>query len=89
MTAEDALQISDRVMFALVSLLSGCGKVGGVQEDALLAVSTLVEVLGEHFLKYMGQFEEYLIMGLKNSAEYQVWDAQMQPNSINYNALFL
>lgn len=44
----------------------------GVQEDALMAVSTLVEVLGENFLKYMEAFKPFLFIGLKNHQEYQV-----------------
>lgn len=41
---EDAPQISDPIMTALLQMLqTSCGKSGGVQEDALLAVSTLVE----------------------------------------------
>ena len=44
MTSEDAPQISDSIMNALLTMLgTSSGKVGGVQEDALLAVSTLVE----------------------------------------------
>jgi len=37
-----------------------------------MAVSTLVEVLGEHFAQYMEAFKPFLIIGLKNVAEYQV-----------------
>jgi importin subunit beta-1 len=37
-----------------------------------MAVSTLVEVLGEGFLKYMEAFKPFLYLGLKNHAEYQV-----------------
>jgi importin subunit beta-1 len=47
-------------------------KTGGVQEDALMAVSTLVEVLSDGFAKYMEAFKPFLIVGLKNVAEYQV-----------------
>ena len=43
-TPEDAPKISDAIMTSLLQMLSSSsGKVGGVQEDALLAVSTLVE----------------------------------------------
>jgi importin subunit beta-1 len=43
-TAEDAPQISDPIMTALLQMLTTCnGKSGGVQEDALLATSTLIE----------------------------------------------
>jgi len=43
-SAQDAPQISDSIMAALLQMLStSSGKAGGVQEDALLAVSTLIE----------------------------------------------
>lgn len=72
-TPEDAPQISDAIMTALLTMFAGnAGKAGGVQEDALMAVSTLVEVLGDGFLKYMDAFKTYLYVGLKNHQEYQV-----------------
>lgn len=72
-TPEDAPHISDAIMTALLTMFaSNAGKAGGVQEDALMAVSTLVEVLGEGFLKYMDAFKRYLYVGLKNHQEYQV-----------------
>lgn len=44
-TPEDAPKISDAIMTALLSMFSSNScKSGGVQEDALMAVSTLVEV---------------------------------------------
>lgn len=75
-TSEDAPRISDTIMSALLQMFnsSSC-KSGGVQEDALMAVSTLVEVLGENFLKYMDAFKPFLALGLKNHAEYQVCTA--------------
>ncbi|XP_034302242.1 importin subunit beta-1 isoform X3 [Magallana gigas] len=71
-TSEDAPSISDQVMSALLRMFSTSGKAGGVQEDALLAVSTLVEVLGDNFMKYMEAFKPCLIVSLKNSEEYSV-----------------
>ncbi|KAJ8681845.1 hypothetical protein QAD02_017637 [Eretmocerus hayati] len=72
-TPEDAPQISDAIMTALLSMFnSNSGKSGGVQEDALMAVSTLVEILGESFIKYMEAFKPWLIIGLKNKDEYRV-----------------
>lgn len=68
---EDAPQISDAVMTALLTMFNS-NKSGGVQEDALMAVSTLVEVLGDGFLKYMDAFKPFLYLGLKNHQEYQV-----------------
>lgn len=71
--ADDAPKISDPIMSALLTMFnSTAGKSGGVQEDALMAVSTLVDLLGEKFLKYMDAFKPYLYMGLKNHQEYQV-----------------
>lgn len=72
-TPEDAPQISDHIMTAMLQMFnSNSCKSGGVQEDALMAVSTLVEVLGEGFLKYMDAFTQFLYIGLKNHQEYQV-----------------
>ncbi|XP_054282000.1 importin subunit beta-1-like isoform X2 [Macrosteles quadrilineatus] len=72
-TPDDAPQISDAIMTALLQMFnSNTCKSGGVQEDAIMAVSTLVEVLGEGFLKYMDAFKPFLCLGLKNHAEYQV-----------------
>ena len=75
MTPEDAPMISDQIMNALLQMFNASGKSGGVQEDALMAVGTLVETLGEGFLKYMDVFRPFLIVGLKNHAEYQVCSA--------------
>ncbi|XP_078489459.1 importin subunit beta-1-like [Ciona intestinalis] len=63
--------ISDNVMSSLIQMLKSSGS-GGVQEDALMAVGTLVEVVGNKFLNYMDAFKEYLMAGLQNKAEYQV-----------------
>lgn len=74
---EHAPQISDTIMTALLQMFQSSvnHKTGGVQEDALMAVSTLVEVLGEGFSKYMEAFKPFLMIGLKNVAEYQVCHA--------------
>merc|ERR1719220_1456784 len=70
----DAPMISDSIMRALLQMFQSSvnNKTGGVQEDALMAVSTLVEVLGEGFNKYMEAFKPFFLVGLKNTAEYQV-----------------
>ncbi|KAG1714873.1 Importin subunit beta-1 [Nymphon striatum] len=51
-TKEDAPQISDSVMNALLKMFASTTKSGGVQEDALMAVSTLVEGM---FISYWYQ----------------------------------
>nr|XP_054750188.1 importin subunit beta-1-like [Lytechinus pictus] len=72
MKPEDAINISDNVMNALLQMFDNTRGTGGVQEDALLAVGTLVEVIGMDFLKYMELFSPFLYIGLKNYEEYQV-----------------
>jgi len=69
--------ISDTIMTALLQMFQSSTQTrsGGVQEDALMAVATLVEVLGDGFIKYMEAFKPYLLIGLKNTAEYQVCHA--------------
>ncbi|KAL1776437.1 importin subunit beta-1 [Sigmodon hispidus] len=69
---QDALQISDVVMASLLRMFQSTAGSGGVQEDAMMAVSTLVEVLGGEFLKYMEALKPFLGIGLKNYAEYQI-----------------
>ncbi|XP_040568978.1 importin subunit beta-1 isoform X2 [Lepeophtheirus salmonis] len=74
MESPHASQIADPIMTSLLHMFqsSVANKTGGVQEDALMAVSTLVGVIGEGFHKYMESFKPYLLIGLKNVAEYQV-----------------
>ena len=69
-----APSISDTIMTALLQMFQSSTQTrsGGVQEDALMAVATLVEVLGDGFIKYMDAFKPFLLIGLKNTAEYQV-----------------
>lgn len=70
---QDAVQIAEPIMAALIQMLTAAaGQAGGVQEDALMAVGTLVEVVGAEFDKFMGPFKPFLAAGLKNIAEYQV-----------------
>lgn len=70
---QDAPQISDPIMNALLTMFNtNSMRSGSVQEDALMAVSVLVELLGDGFLKYMDAFKPFLYMGLKNHQEYQV-----------------
>lgn len=76
-TPEDAPQISDHIMKALLHMLSqsGTAKASSVQEDAFLAVSTLVDVLGDNFIKYLDSLKPVLYVGLRNFEEYQVCQA--------------
>ena len=72
-TPQDAPKISDAVMEALLQMLNGPGgRSGGVQEDALMAISTLTEVMGEGFIKYMDSFRPFLLLGLQNTTEQTV-----------------
>ncbi|CAF0944344.1 unnamed protein product [Brachionus calyciflorus] len=73
-TPEDAPQISDHIMTALLHMLNQTAnsKASSVQEDAFLAVSTLIDVLGDKFLKYMDSLKPILYAGLRNFEEHQV-----------------
>ena len=53
-------------------MFNSTNKSGSVQEDALMTVSTLAEVMGEGFIKYIDAFKPFLLMGLKNITEHQV-----------------
>lgn len=72
MTKEDVPLLSDTIMTALLQMFTSSGKTGTIQEDALMTVSTLAEVMGEAFLKYIEAFKPFLIVGLKNISEHQV-----------------
>lgn len=79
-------------MDALLQMLSGPGaRSGGVQEDALMAVSTLTEVMGDKFIKYMESFLPYLLVGLQNVVEHTVivYSHFVNLNSIIAFILFL
>jgi len=69
---EDLLKVSDNCMKAILEMLNMSNKVGGVQEDAFMAVGCLIECIGQGFNKYMETFIPFLIEGLRNKAEYQV-----------------
>eukprot|EP00794_Sanderia_malayensis_P017676 gene17676-19438_t len=68
---QDAEQVGDPVMEAILRMLS-VSKAGGVQEDALMALGSLVEAVGDKFAKYMVAFKPFLLAGLANRSEYQV-----------------
>uniref|UniRef100_A0A914ZAG2 Importin N-terminal domain-containing protein n=1 Tax=Panagrolaimus superbus TaxID=310955 RepID=A0A914ZAG2_9BILA len=75
---EDAGQISDSVMSALLHIMQRCSSghdAGGVMEDALMAVSTLIEVMGVNFAKYMEQFKPFLFHALRSHEEHQICQA--------------
>lgn len=72
-TSQDALSIADTVMTALLMMFtSASGQIGGVQEDAIMTVSVLVEAIKGEFVKYMDAFGPYLKMTLKNFSDHQV-----------------
>ena len=73
MHPNDAPLISDPIMQALLSMLKTAnGKTSAVQEDALVAIGTLVEVLGINFLKYIDHVLPFLYEALNNHSEYQI-----------------
>jgi len=74
----DALKCADLSMTQLLKMLkvndpNGIKTVvGGVQEDAFMAVGTLVECIGAEFFKYLEFLNAPLMQGLKDKAEHQV-----------------
>uniref|UniRef100_A0A1I7ZA47 Importin N-terminal domain-containing protein n=1 Tax=Steinernema glaseri TaxID=37863 RepID=A0A1I7ZA47_9BILA len=77
MHQEDTIKVSDLIMRGLISIMQRCqGKdAGGVMEDALMAVSTLIEAMGSDFAKYMDAFRPFLLAGLEKVEETQVCSA--------------
>lgn len=76
-TTSDILLIDANIMESLIKMLENSYKQGvqagsGVQEDAILAMSALIEKLGSRYARYMPIFLPYLTQALKNTAEYQV-----------------
>ncbi|ALC48936.1 Fs-2-Ket [Drosophila busckii] len=75
---EDASQISDDVMYALLALFnSSAGHKGGagVLEDIFMAIATLVDLLGERFGRYLCALKDYLVMGLRHHEQQLVCSA--------------
>ncbi|VDD90587.1 unnamed protein product [Enterobius vermicularis] len=75
--SEDIPFIGDAIMTGLIQIMQRCAgkESGGVMEDALMAVSTLVEALGNRFANYLDAFKPYLVAGLRNHEEAQVCSA--------------
>ncbi|CAF4090911.1 unnamed protein product [Rotaria magnacalcarata] len=73
MQPNDAPLISDPIMHALLQMLkTRTGTASAVQEDALVAIGTLVEVLGINFMKYMEHVLPFIYEALNNHSEYQI-----------------
>jgi len=72
LTKEDVPHLSDTIMTALLQMFQSSNKTGSVQEDALMTVSTLAEVMGDGFIKYVEAFKPFLFLGLRNISEHQV-----------------
>ncbi|KAL3122426.1 hypothetical protein niasHT_001461 [Heterodera trifolii] len=72
--AEDAPLISDAIMAGLLRIMSRCtGKENGaVIEEALMAITALVEVLKSEFQKYIIEFKPFLLTSLDNHEDPQV-----------------
>lgn len=80
--------VSDAIMGGLLQIMTRCTSKdsGGVMEEALMAVSSLIEgtaprlrqllirrlAMGTGFAKYMEQFKPFLFAGLNNHEDSQV-----------------
>lgn len=68
---EDIMKVANECMKALLEMLN-MSRVGGVQEDAFMAVGTLIECIGIEYMKYLPVFKPLLLQGLSDRAEYSV-----------------
>jgi importin subunit beta-1 len=59
---------SDNIMQNLLLTLNNSADSGATQEDVFMTASTLLEVVGIYFSRYMEVFKPFLIVGLTNSA---------------------
>ncbi|VDN00908.1 unnamed protein product [Thelazia callipaeda] len=77
MRPEDTPFIGDAIMQGLLQIMQRCAgkECGGVMEDALMAVSTLIEAIGSQFASYLEVFKPFLVAGLQNHDEAQVCSA--------------
>uniref|UniRef100_A0A915Q815 Importin subunit beta-1/Transportin-1-like TPR repeats domain-containing protein n=1 Tax=Setaria digitata TaxID=48799 RepID=A0A915Q815_9BILA len=77
MRPEDTPYIGDAIMQGLLQIMQRCAgkECGGVMEDALMAVSTLIGALGCQFATYLDVFKPFLVAGLQNHEEGQVCSA--------------
>ena len=70
-TKEDAATVGQRVFEALLAMLQTSSS-GAVQEDVLMAVGSLVELLGEGFLSFMVHLKPFLLLALNARDEHDV-----------------
>uniref|UniRef100_A0A914HA48 Importin N-terminal domain-containing protein n=1 Tax=Globodera rostochiensis TaxID=31243 RepID=A0A914HA48_GLORO len=71
--AEDAPLISDAIMAGLLRIMGRCSgkESGAVIEEALMAITALIEVLKAEFQKYIVEFKPYLLNALNNHEDSQ------------------
>ncbi|KAI7885067.1 ARM repeat-containing protein [Lichtheimia hyalospora FSU 10163] len=70
--SKDIMSISDRVMTALLQLLTNVSKQSTTAEDAFLAVGAMINALESDFVRYAEPFIPTLYIALQNTAEYQL-----------------
>ncbi|CAD6186495.1 unnamed protein product [Caenorhabditis auriculariae] len=78
MRAEDLPRAGEHIMNGLLQIMARTAVSGltrNVMEEALIAVSTLIETLGKGFAPYMESLKPYLLRGLGNHEESQVCGA--------------
>ncbi|XP_065567040.1 uncharacterized protein LOC136031412 isoform X3 [Artemia franciscana] len=68
MSKEDTMCIGDAVVEDLLQIFRSPMQLGppDVQKNAMMAVASLAEVLGDDFVKYMEAFSPFLCTGIKN-----------------------
>ena len=68
MSKEDTMCIGDAVVEDLLQIFRSPMQLGppDVRKNAMMAVASLAEVLGDDFVKYMEAFSPFLCTGIKN-----------------------
>eukprot|EP00051_Salpingoeca_urceolata_P028386 m.486569 g.486569 ORF g.486569 m.486569 type:complete len:883 (+) comp24499_c0_seq1:219-2867(+) len=74
MHKEDIISAADTIMQILLAMFQQSTKIAAsnVVEDALMAVSALVEELDADFIRYIDAVKPFVVLALQNTQEYQV-----------------
>uniref|UniRef100_A0A4W3K026 Karyopherin (importin) beta 1 n=1 Tax=Callorhinchus milii TaxID=7868 RepID=A0A4W3K026_CALMI len=70
--AQPTLRLSNVVVYSLLKIFQYTTGTGNLNMDGVTSIPLDLIVLGSEFLKYMDAFKPYLVIGLRNYAEYQV-----------------
>ncbi|KAJ3191090.1 karyopherin beta [Irineochytrium annulatum] len=67
-----ASPLPDRIMMTLLTILQSAARSSTVHEDAFIVISSLTSAVGPDFMRYMKDFQPFLIAALHNPVDYQL-----------------